>query len=507
MIDFHTYCEIRELYDQHISMRQIAKRLSLARRTVSKWATSDRYEPYKKGATPSILDPYKPAIRRQLELTQCSARSVFRSLKEQGYKGGVTIVNQYVATITSKASEESSILPSRWMLMLLQGKVTVSQLLQQAPGRLSEGDAGILIARIREGKLSQRNRALAVLADLKGLSVPQIVRFLMIKDDTVRDYLARYREDGLNGLFSFRSNKPTKHLQAEFKEALFAILHSPPRDYGINRTSWRIPDLHRVMKEQGLPINKDGIGAIIKGAGFHMRKAKKVLTSKDPDYRKKLEAIKAILANLTSSEKFFSIDEYGPFAIRTQGGTALTGPGQERTIPQWQKSKGSLTLVGALELSTNQVSHFYSDRKSTDEMIRMLHMLLRKYRDQERLYLSWDAASWHSSRRFEREIEIVNSDDFRSVNGAPLVSLAPLPSCAQFLNVIESVFSGMARAIIHNSDYQSVTECKEAIDRYLLERNEFFQAYPKRAGKKIWGQEREVPIFSESNNCKDPQYR
>jgi hypothetical protein len=50
----------------------------------------------------------------------------------------------------------------------------------------------------------------------------------------------------------------------------------------------------------------------------------------------------------------------------------------------------------------------------------------------------------------------------------PFVELAPLPSSAQFLNVIESVFSGMAKAVIHNSDYQTVDECKIAINRYFL---------------------------------------
>jgi hypothetical protein len=37
-------------------------------------------------------------------------------------------------------------------------------------------------------------------------------------------------------------------------------------------------------------------------------------------------------------------------------------------------------------------------------------------------------------------------------DGAPEIEILPLPAQAQFLNVIESVFSGMARAIIHNSD-------------------------------------------------------
>ena len=86
------------------------------------------------------------------------------------------------------------------------------------------------------------------------------------------------------------------------------------------------------------------------------------------------------------------------------------------------------------------------------------------------------------------------------------MKLAPLPTGAQFLNVIESVFSGMARAIIHNSDYKSVSECKSAINRYFVERNEKFLKNPKRAGNKIWGKERVKPVFDESNNCKDPMY-
>ena len=88
----------------------------------------------------------------------------------------------------------------------------------------------------------------------------------------------------------------------------------------------------------------------------------------------------------------------------------------------------------------------------------------------------------------------------------PIVELAPLPSCAQFLNVSESVFSGMARAIIHNSDYASVEAAKAAIDRYFSERNDHFQKHPRRAGKKLWGKERVEPEFNEANNCKDPRW-
>jgi hypothetical protein len=69
------------------------------------------------------------------------------------------------------------------------------------------------------------------------------------------------------------------------------------------------------------------------------------------------------------------------------------------------------------------------------------------------------------------------------------------------------VFSGMARAIIHNSDYKTADEAKAAINAYFIERNDHFRKYPRRAGRKIWGNEREPAIFSVANNCKDPRYR
>jgi len=73
--------------------------------------------------------------------------------------------------------------------------------------------------------------------------------------------------------------------------------------------------------------------------------------------------------------------------------------------------------------------------------------------------------------------------------------------------VIESVFSGMSRAVIHRSDYGSVADAQAAISRYFEERNAAFLATPRRAGRAIWGEERVPSAFVETNNCKDPKYR
>ena len=294
---------------------------------------------------------------------------------------------------------------------------------------------------------------------------------------------------------------PRKYYDPRYIKAVFSILHSPPSEFGINRTTWIMKDIHLKMQEKGLPISQHGIRKIIRDAGYKFKKARKVLTSNDPKYKQKLKSITKILSNLKADEKFFSIDEYGPFAIKIKGGRKLVPHGEYPTYPQFQKSKGWLIMVAALELSTNQVTHFYAKRKSTVEMIKLLEVLVKKYKDESCLYLSWDAASWHVSKKLNERVEEQNKK-----KDGPKIKLAPLPARAQFLNVIESVFSGMSRAIIHNSDYKSVSECKKAINRHFRERNQYFKKNPKRAGNKIWGKERVASEFKEENNCKDPRY-
>jgi hypothetical protein len=275
---------------------------------------------------------------------------------------------------------------------------------------------------------------------------------------------------------------------------------------GINRTSWRMVDLTRVLRERGTPVCAQVVREITRSAGWRWRRARRVLTSTDPEYRQKVRHIQSILADLQEDEMFFSIDEFGPFAIHAQGGRKLVAPGEMPTVPQYQKSKGSLIMTAALELSGNQITYFYSPRKDTGEMLRMLTKLIREYIYKRTIYLSWDAASWHMSKMLYAHVTEHNDAINTRDAAGPLISLAPLPAGAQFLNVIESVFSGMARAIIANSNYGSVDEARGAIEKYIRERSDRFSRNPKRAGGKIWGIEREPARFSEANNCKDPYY-
>jgi transposase len=508
MITLQTFNALRFLRERKgMSFRGIAHRLRLNARTVRKWARRDWCHTTKHITRSSVLDAFKPDITRDWELALLSSAEIFRRARERGYVGSYTILRRFLRSVKREQPHTISppLLPAEWMLRLLQGKLKATTISAQL-GESVAHPVEALVSRVRNGSLRVRNRAIAVLAHLKGFPITAIARFLMVDRRMVQDYVRDYGRSGIDGLTTYRRTGLMKHEQQHYKESVFALLHSPPTTHGVNRTSWRMDDLRHILRTQGIWINKNSIRRIIRGAGFRFRSARTVLTSTDPQYREKLAEVTRTLSSITDTQKFFSIDEYGPFSVKIQGGRALAAPGEQRVVPQWQKSKGRLTLVGALELSTNQMTHFYADRKSTAEMIRLMHVLLIQYHDQSLLYLSWDAASWHASKAFVSEVDLVNAAEYRSAYHTPAIALVPLPACAQFLNVIESVFSGMAKAIIHNSDYNSVEECKEAIDRYYAERNQFFREHPKRAGNKIWGKERCPAVFSPSNNCKDPTF-
>jgi transposase len=336
---------------------------------------------------------------------------------------------------------------------------------------------------------------------LQGASRKEIIDKVETIYKTLNQWLDGYKKKGLKA-FDFapnpRNQKSAKAIR-ERKEKLLRLIHETPKLYELNRTSWSLTDLTLIFNRlYSPPISYAQVCRSVNQMGYSYKKSREMLTSPDPKFREKINKIQSILRKLKPDEKFFSIDEYGPVSIKIKGGRTLKHKTDSLDfVPEKQKSKGMIICTAALELSTNQVTHFFSLKKNTFEMIRLIDALLAQYHDQERLYLCWDAVSWHNSKILKMYIEDHNKKN------KPEIKLAPLPASTQFLNVIESVFAGLAKAVIHNSDYVSTDECKQAMDLHFETRNRHFKANPKRAGRKIWGKEIVKARFSENQHCRN----
>jgi len=148
------------------------------------------------------------------------------------------------------------------------------------------------------------------------------------------------------------------------------------------------------------------------------------------------------------------------------------------TYPQEQKHRDVIMMCAALSATTNQVTWAYGSARNTAAIIDLLELLYNQFFSATKLYVTWDAVSWHKSVMLVDWLDTFNSNT-RETNEGPLIELVPFPTSSQFLDVIEAVFSGMKRAVVHHSDYRNTSEMKTAISLHFAERNAHFRENPR----------------------------
>ena len=100
MIDYETFCKIHDCHRrQGLTITQTARSLGLHRNTVAIWLARARFAPRRSQSRVSKLDPFKPSIMRLLDAHPYSAQQIFQRLREEGYRGGVSILRDYVHRI------------------------------------------------------------------------------------------------------------------------------------------------------------------------------------------------------------------------------------------------------------------------------------------------------------------------------------------------------------------------------------------------------------------------
>jgi transposase len=167
-------------------------------------------------------------------------------------------------------------------------------------------------------------KAVAILDIHNGIGITTTSRKIERSTKTIMKWRKRFIESGLESIDLRRTKKVTKETKERLEEKsnkIIKLLHEPPSLHGVNRTSWSLESLSNAyQKLYGESMSRSTVSTYIRAKGYSFKKAKVVLTSTDPEYKIKLKNIRKILSNLKKDEKFFSIDEYGPVAIKIRGG-------------------------------------------------------------------------------------------------------------------------------------------------------------------------------------------
>lgn len=520
MLEPRLISRIHHLRSKGVSLRSIANRLGTSRNTVRRYLRNSSLSLGRNGNENSKALPFQDYLLKLIKEDPSIPPTIaFRKVREKGFH----VTQPSVTTFLSKHRDRgdsaqhretrTQVTTSEILRCMIAGKSYQNAMIKHVRGSVDcalfaltvEERAGVIQAG-RQGQFKKWRYGVAIdISDL-GIGAREICKLLSLSRNTLRRIKVKYRRAGLAGVFQKTSRGiPTeKQTNSQLKaKRILEILHRRPASFGINRTSWTQPLIARVYEStHGQKIGASTVGYLVRDSGYTFRKARRVLTSPDPNYAEKLEALLRILHRLRPDEDLFFIDEFGPRAVKKYGGRLYLKKGHVADIPKNESPRGSVTLSAALSATTNHLYWIYSKAKDTRAIIELIEVLYNKLYQKSSIYITWDAASWHGSNELVSWLDSINAETVRLGTG-PRIEFVPLPTSAQFLNVIESVFSSMAKAVIHHSDYGSEKEMKTAISRHFVDRNAFFERNPRRAGKKIW----EIDFFNDIINLRAGDYR
>jgi transposase len=100
MIDYETFCRLRQLYDEGgLKVSQIATELRLDPKTVERWVKQTSYQQRQGTQRASKLDAFKGQITALLQRHPYTAQQILQQLREQGYAGGYSILKDFVRQV------------------------------------------------------------------------------------------------------------------------------------------------------------------------------------------------------------------------------------------------------------------------------------------------------------------------------------------------------------------------------------------------------------------------
>ncbi len=158
---------------------------------------------------------------------------------------------------------------------------------------LSDAERETLRAGLRSSDAFVLRRCQALLASADGSNALQIARSLGCHDQTVRNAIRQFNEGGLEEALSRGSSRPrTVHAAFDDQraEALREMLHRNPREFGRPTGLWTLEMAAEVSFEEGLTegrVTGETVRATLSRMGVRWLRAKRWITSPDPEYARK----------------------------------------------------------------------------------------------------------------------------------------------------------------------------------------------------------------------------
>jgi transposase len=136
-------------------------------------------------------------------------------------------------------------------------------------------------------------RCQILLASARGEWPSHIATSVGCSDQTVRNVLNRFEQEGLEACLIRRSNRPHRpktKIDGTALEGLRELLHQSPRRFGKAQSVWTLGLVAEVSFAEGITqeqVSDEAIRLALRRLGMSWQRAKQWITSPDPEYARK----------------------------------------------------------------------------------------------------------------------------------------------------------------------------------------------------------------------------
>jgi len=355
--------------------------------------------------------------------------------------------------------------------------------------RLTDGQRSELerISRSRTAPAREVERADIILRQATGESISSIERVLNVSRPTVYKCIDKALAMGPEGALRDLPHSPkAPTITDEAKLWVVNVACTKPKDHGYAAEVWTLSQLamhvrkfapeagHACLQQAG----KATVHRILKAQPLQPHKVRYYLERRDPDFERKMQEILVVYqdVNLQNDTKTadavaepsmvtVSVDEKpGVQAIENTAKDLPPVPGQHPTNGRDYEYKrhGTVSILASLDLHTGHVIAQVHDRHRSREFVSLLSELDAYYPPDCVIRVILDNHSAHISKE-TRAYLATKSNRFIYVH---------TPKHGSWLNLVETLFSKMARTFLRHIRVASKEELCQRIMQGIAEFNE-----------------------------------
>ena len=338
------------------------------------------------------------------------------------------------------------------------------------------------LRRIRSSTKEEKRRVIRasiILDYLDGYSDDRIAARNGVNKNTVKKCLSKLREFGMETALNDlpRPGKPRK-ITDDDKSWVLNLACTKPSEHGYPDELWSytlMTDHIRKSRSSLKNMSRSTVFEILNEAEIRPHKVRYYVEKRDPDFEEKMATVlhvyrevdminnDVIIPELKDTITISFDEKPGMQAISMTSEELPPVPGKHPSVTRDYEYKrlGTLSLLAGIDLHNGIVTETVSRTHNSNDFIAFLKKLDSSYPGGKKIRLILDNLRVHTSTKTREYLQTVpNRFEFVFT-----------PKYGSWLNIVEMLFSKLARTMLREIRVKTVDELKNRIEQYFQEIN------------------------------------